>query len=231
MHTQPKKSGLVVAIAIAIATLICGVVVTFVMAPREQSAYESISRLSYLTADQLAAMPPGKEVLFTGVFDGNEPLEHDLIIYERYEWEVDPWDEKDPVWQYLDAAAPSLTVLYQGQTFTVEGAGSVPLGGLVHEFIDQGLTSADGASFNGEYLYDGAIRFRGFMNGDTVTVHATKTGNNTCAPISYTMGTREDLVASMGESSSMTRSVGVMLMVCAPVIAGLALAIYFFRHR
>lgn len=126
---------------------------------------------------------------------------------------------------------PGLTISISGGTATTRPATSAMLSGSLHESVAAG-TGAETATWNGQQLAKGAVRVRGFQNGDLVTVVGTKASTDEIIPDEIFGGDRVELVEYKRSSAQTMFIVGISMMICAPIVLALGvLGALFGRQR
>lgn len=223
----------------SIALCVCGVLFTFVFAPGQALEAARIRSLPSMDADSLAAAAPGADVLVTGWLAGNAPLHGDLpfVAYLLETWEVTPGSttedgetEPDGDWETVERAIPDLTLEVNGQTVQVLSSTTASLGGPLHEEIVPG-NSREQAQYQGEWLPEGSLRYRGFYNGDLITVLGQKAATGGVVPEKLYAGDRVAFEQSETDAARGMLFAGIGMMVCAPILLiGGGLAALFGRR-
>ncbi len=224
---------------LVISALCClsGALMTFVFSPAQAFQALRLSRLPVMDAGTIEAAAPGDTLLFTGTLTGNAPPEHDFdfLAYSVEEWTVTvPRDnESKPYgrWETVETVVPALTVELDGQAISIHQAAKVRLSGVLHEKIVKSTDSIQ-ALYEGELLPSGTRRYRGFLNGDLMTVLGKKASDGGVIPEQLFAGDRIAFEESQRQAAQGLFFAGLCAMAMAPIvlIGGLLYAI-FGRQR
>jgi hypothetical protein len=217
--------------------LLCGGLMAFGLAPAQAIEAYRISRLPLTeNAAQVAAAQPGEELLFTGILNDNPPLldRFDFVAYSVEEWRVtlpsDDSDDAEPSghWETVELVVPALTVELQGQPVLLQETASARLSGNLHTEVVKG-TGLYEADYEGEPLPEGTKRYRGFLDGDLVTVLGKKSTTGSVLPEYIFAGDRLQFEDAQRQASSGLFISGLCLMAFAPVILVGGLLFRLFR--
>jgi hypothetical protein len=240
-NTLRQRLSAVLAVCAASAgCCLCGLVLTFVMAPRQALRSTSIARLPVMAPADVTAAAAGDTVLITGVLDGNAPLRSgsDLVAYTVAEWEVtvtggEDGGESEPRgrWQSRQTETPALSLLVDGQAVALLPASGVRLSGPLHEEVVPGDSrlQADDA---GQPVADGTLRYRGLADGDLTTVLGEKASAGGVTPEDLFAGDRAAFEVSQRQAASNFLIGGIASLVMAPIVlVGGLLAAVLGRRR
>ncbi len=237
-----ERIGVVIAAVIAaIGFCICGALFTFYMAPRQALEASRISNLPMMDAQHVAAAQAGDDILITGALANNLPLFDDsaLVAYSLSEWDVTPPSsdsdsaDTDPTgsWRSVESVVPDLTLDMSGQPVQLLAASNAALSGPLHEelFYAEG---GESAKYNGEWLSEGSLRYRGFYDGDLTTVLGKKAASGGVIPDKLYAGDRVAFEQSEADAAKGMLYAGICFMVLAPIVlVGGVLGAAFGRRR
>jgi hypothetical protein len=240
-HTlRDRLGGVLAALAASAGCCVCGLVLTFVMAPRQGLQAASVARLPNMGPAEVAAADPGDTILISGVLAGNAPLlaGSDLVAYRIDEWQVtvtggEDGGESKPFgrWQSHATTTPELVLETEGQPLQLLASSHVRLSGPLHEALvasDSALVADDA----GEPRADGTLRYRGLANGDPVTVLGEKHAVGGIVPERLFLGDRTAFEASEQQAASNFLISGLASLALAPVVLiGGVLAAVLWRRR
>jgi len=221
---QRIRSVLAIAV-ISLLCLLCGGLTAFGFAPAQAIQAYRISRMP-VTDDvaQVAAAATGEELLFTGVLMDNAPLLDRFVAYSAEEWKVTiPPDEargsSEPAghWESAETVIPALTLDLHGQPVSLQETGSARLSGTLHTQVVKGDSSLQ-AEHEGELLPDGTRRYRGFFDGDLVTVLGRKSADGGVLPEHLFGGDRAQFEESQRQAASGLFMGGLCMMAFAPLL-------------
>ena len=215
--------------------LLCGGLMAFGFAPAQAIQAYRISRLP-VTEDgaQVAAAETGAKLLFTGVLRDNAPLLDRFVAYSAEEWKVtvpseDARGSSEPSghWETAETVIPALTLELDGQPVSLHGTNSARLSGSLHIQMVRG-DSPNQAEYEGELLPDGTRRYRGFFDGDLVTVLGRKSADGGVLPEHLFGGDHLQFVESQRQAASGLFMAGLCMMAFAPLLlVGGALFVLF----
>lgn len=236
-----ERIGAVIAsVFAAIAFCICGLMFTFFLAPRQALEARRIGNLPQMDASYVTAAAPGDDILITGSLQDNPLLlaDSDLVAYHLEEWEVrlpdaDEEGDREPtgLWNTLERVVPDLNLDVGGQNTRLLAATDVTFSGAIHEelILGEGTTTAN---YDGQPLPHGSWRYRGFFNGDLITVLGTKASADGVIPEKMYAGDRVAFEQSEEDAAQGLLIGGIVLMACAPlVLVGGVLGAIFGRRR
>ncbi len=236
-----QRIGAVIASVLA-ALFFCGfgAFFAFVLAPRQAIEAQRISNLPQMDANYVASAPAGEDILVTGTLVDNPPLfdDSELVAYHLSEWQVtlpdansnDDTPEGD--WNTVERVSPDLTLEVGGQRVQVLSASDVSFGGDLHEEIVYG-EGLETATYNGEQLPEGSLRYRGFYNGDLTTVLGKKAASGGIVPEKLYAGDRVAFEQSEQNAAKGMLIGGLIFMACAllVLVGGILSAIFGRRRR
>ena len=231
---QRIRSVLAIA-ALSVLCLLCGGLTAFGFAPAQAVQAYRISRMP-VTEDvaQVAAAETGEELLFTGVLRDNAPLLDRFVAYSAEEWKVtvpsdDTRGSSEPSghWESAETVIPALTLELDGQPVSLRETGSARLSGSLHVQMVRGDSPLQ-AEHEGELLPDGTRRYRGFFDGDQVTVLGRKSADGGVLPEHLFGGDRPQFEESQRQAASGLFMAGLCMMAFAPLllIGGLLWALW-----
>lgn len=219
---------------------ICGVAFTFFFAPQQALEANRISNLPPMDAGYVVSAAPGTDVLVTGYLAGNAPLFNDsaYVAYSLEEWNVTPGSssedgdtEPSGDWNTVERISPDLTLDINGQALQILSSTDVSFGGALHEEMVRGNGSEE-AKYNGDWLPEGSQRYRGFYEGDLLTVLGQKASSGGVVPEKLFAGDRVIFEQSEKDAAKGMLIAGIAMMVCAPIfLVGGGLAAIFGRAR
>jgi hypothetical protein len=235
-----ERIGAVIGVAIAsIFLCACGAVFVFYLAPRQAIRATRVANLPQMDLGYVTAADPGDTILVTGTLAENPALVEgsDLVAFELDTWTVSLPSAEDEDqnsggdWEDAGNQAPALNVQVDGGTIDLLAADVVRFDGSLHEEIAEGagdLTADD----EGRELPDGSLRYRGFYNGDLVTVYGARASNGGVIPEVLFGGDRVAYEAEESDTARGMLTAGIGMIVCAPVLlVGGGLAAVFGRRR
>lgn len=231
---RQRIAGVIGVIVMAIAMLVCGGILAFVVSPGQAMEWRRIQGLPETTSGSLAVANPGDEVVFTGTLDGNEELtEYRLAAYRQSVWEVtsskdsDGNTDYDGSWTEQEKVVPALTVRVSDGSITTIPETTASFG---RPTVTETVESNQGQSVDGHH--EGSLQYEGFRNGDRVTVTGTRTNGGEVLPDRIFGGTREQLVEDIRSGARAAFVGGIALMVCSPVaLVGGIIGVIFGRRR
>jgi hypothetical protein len=218
--------------------LVVGVVLAFVIAPYQALEWRRIDKMPALDADGVAAAAVGEKVVVTGILSGNASLTiRGFAAYELDMWVITPSQNERGSsrgsWQFVKREVPALTLDVDGQSVRTMANNNASLDGAnLHEYYEDG-TGSEQISYHGRFLSHGASRWRGFWDGDTVTVVGQKASTGDVTPAHLFMGDRAQLVEHIRSGSKGTFIGGIACMIGSPVafILGMLGVVFDRRHR
>ncbi|KAA3643280.1 MAG: hypothetical protein DWQ07_22450 [Chloroflexi bacterium] len=233
---RQRIGGVFAAFAFSAGCCVCGAVMTFVLAPNQALEARRISRLPEMDAVYLTSVAAGEEVLLTGTLQGNELLYSDLpyVAFKEETWIVsEPTGDAESNsgrWD-SDTVVPDLDLNVGGQIVVILSATDPRLSGdlLEETILGEGPLEA---TYSGESLPDGTLRYEGFVDGDVATVLGEKATDGGVRPEHLFAGDRAAFETSQEEAASGLFISGIASMVLAPfvLIAGI-LGTIFWRRR
>jgi len=231
---RQRIMGVIGVIVTALAMLVCGGVLAFVVSPGQAMEWRRIQGLPETTSMSLGAAPSGEAVVFTGTLDGNEELtDYRLVAYSQSIWEVssstdqDGNTEYDGSWTEQEKVVPALTVRVSDGVITTIPETTASFG---RPTVTETIESAQGRSADGHN--EGSLQYTGFRNGDLVTVTGTRTSGGKVLPDRIFGGAREQLVADIRSGAKAAFAGGIGMMICSPVVlVGGIIAVIFGRAR
>ena len=237
---RQRLGAAVAAVAASAGCCLCGLVMVFVMAPRQALQAASLQRLPVMDAAAVEAAAPGDTLLVTGVLAGNPPARSGstLVVYESAVWEVELLEseggevgEPSGRWQSQRTQTPALALSVADAAVAVHPAEGVQLGGALREEIVPG-TSDLVDDDNGTPRPAGTIRYRGLADGDLVTVLGDKASVGGLTPRHLFAGDRTAFEASQRQAAGNFLAAGIFSLVLAPVVlVGGLLAALLGRRR
>jgi len=223
----------------AVFLLGCGALMTFVLSPQQELEARRIERMPLMEAADVGSAAVGEELLITGRLDDNPLMDGGFVAYRLDEWEVsypdyddsDSEPEPDGDWRRVEQVVPDLNLLVGTMVVRTLAANDAKLSGPVHEELVYS-DSYDEAQYNGEWVPHGSWRFKGFFNGDLVTVLGKRASAGGILPEEYYAGDRVAFADSKHEAAKGLLIGGMVMMVCAPVVlVGGVFAALFGRRR
>lgn len=234
---RDRISGVFAGIAIGVFMLLCGAIMAFVISPQQALEWRRIEDLPQMDASTLAAVQAGDEVVITGTLQGNAELnDAGMVAYFREQWVVEPPDPEieddkpEGDWKQLDSNIPALALEAQGTVNIL--AGSPKLEGNTRQMVNEAQGTPVGDFSGDEAHAEGSVRTVGFNNGDLVTVQGDKASTGGVAPRRLFGGDRVQLVESIKQSARAAFTIGIGMMICAPLVAvATVLGSIFGRRR
>ena len=232
-----ERIGAALAIAaFSFACCIGGLLMTFVLAPRQAVQANRISHLPDMNADSVHTASVGDSILITGILHGDSQQlgVSDFIAYGGERWDVtvptgvdDSYSEPHGNWASIAPVVPDLTLDLDEQLVTIHAASHVHLGGALHDTVvpgDSTLTADD----QGKPVSDGTTKYHGFMDGDLATVFGKKAADGGLAPEEIFAGDRAAFEESQHQAASGFLISGIFMIFMTPVVffGGLLLAIF-----
>ena len=218
----------------------CGLVFTLFLSPQQKLEATRIDRMPEMDANAVAATASGEDVLFTGRLEGNSVLFGDFVTYVLDEWQVtmpdydsdEPNPEPDGDWNIVERVVPDLSINVDGQIVRTLSTNDAYQNGPLHEVIDESI-SFEEADYIGRSLGDGSLRYRGFYNGDLVTVWGKKAASEGVIPDELYAGDRVAFSESKHKAATGLLIGGICMMALSPVVlvGGLLAAIFGRRKR
>ena len=237
-----ERIGAVIGAVIgSILACLCGLLFTFYLAPQQKSEANRIEKMPIMDATGVNNAPSGEDVLFTGrladnplVVEGDE-----FVAYQLDEWDVtvpeydpdEPNQEPDGDWTTIETVFPDLVINVNGGLVRTLQANSLSLSGPVRETLVYG-DGYEEASYDGELLPEGSMRYRGFYNGDLVTILGKKATSGDVIPDEFYAGDRVSFVEFKHDEAAAMLYVGIAMLACSPVILiGGSLTAIFGRRQ
>ena len=236
---QNRMSAVIAAVGASALVCLCGALMTFVLAPQQALKAYRVSRLPLMDAPYVASAAPDSEILVTGYLQGSQaaPDLQDFIAYSKDRWEVSLSQEGQGTesapsgsWRHEETVVPTLTLDMDGTPVTIHSSSYASLGGNLHETIIDGTGSLQ-ARDGERLLRDGALRYRGFYNGDQVTVFGTKDTNGTIIPADIFAGDRASYETYQKQAAGFLFFGGIAMLVCSPVVLVLGVLGAMFGRR
>jgi hypothetical protein len=237
-----ERIGAVIgAVVGSIALLGCGLLFTLFLAPQQKLEARRIEKIPEMDVKVVNSLSSGEDVLFTGRLRDNPTIleNYDFVAYQMETWDVtipqnDP-DESDQEpsgnWDLVEQRFPELMIEMDGETIQTLNAERVTMSGPLHEVL---LPSPSGtrAKYNGDWLNKGSQRYRGFYDGDLITVLGQKAASGGVVPNEYYAGDRVSFVESKHEAAKIMLIAGISMIVCSPIaLVGGVLTAAFGRRR
>lgn len=228
-------------VVLAMSAFCCGLglLFTFYLAPRQSLEAIGTSRLPQMDAGAVEQAAAGDTLLITGLLEKNEQLfeEEGLVAYRLEEWQVtlpDPEDEgRQPrgEWVDTDIALPDLQLLVDGRPVLVQTSPEAGFAGPVREVVVPG-DGPEAEDSRGQAFAGGTLRYRGFANGDRVTVHGVKASGGGVLPDTLFAGDRVAFEQYQLDNARGLLMAGISMLICAPIVlVGGGLAALFGRRR
>jgi hypothetical protein len=224
----------------SIVLCVCGAAFTFYFAPQQALEANRISNMPQMDAGTVANAAAGTDVLVAGWLAGNAPLFDDspFVAYVLETWDVTPPsssdnadDEPDGDWETVERVLPDLLLDINGQTVQVLSSTSANLSGNLHEQVVRG-EGVEEAQYNGEWLPEGSQRYRGFYEGDLMTVLGQKASTGGIVPEKMYAGDRVAFEQSEKDAAKGMLIAGIVMMICSPIfLVGGGLGAIFGRTR
>jgi hypothetical protein len=241
MQNLRDRIGAVVAAVIgALMACVCGAVMTFYLAPRQALEANRIGNLPQMNAEHVSSSAAGTEIMVTGSLSDNAALfdDSDLVAYTLHEWVVtysedsDGNETVDGSWNFVETTVPDLNLNVGGQVLKVLAASQPSLDGNLREEFAY-TDSLDVADDGVESIPDGSQRYKGFYDGDLVTVLGQKSSTGGVIPEKLFAGDRVAFEQSEVDAAKGLLMGGIAFMACAPVIliGGILGAIFGRRKR
>lgn len=129
-------------------------------------------------------------------------------------------------------ASPLLIVEVTGQAIDVLASGDAAFSGKLRELHVPGEgpnTASDGA----DEIIEGTLRYRGFSNGDVITILGVKASSGGIIPDHLYAGDRVEFEQAQADAAKGLLIGGIVMMTCAPLIlvGGGAAALFGRRRR
>jgi hypothetical protein len=217
--------------------LVLGAFLAFVLSPRQASLARKVERMPDMDAVSVSAAQSGADVLITGQLQDNRVLdEGGFVAYTLQEWEVTPPDTDDDddepkgSWKTRERAAPDLKLEVGGQTVEILRTDGVSMSGPLHEDLIYG-NGWEEAKYDGEWLPEGSLRIRGFLNGDLVTVWGKKASNGGVIPDELYAGDRVAFAGSKRRAAQGLLIAGLCMMGAAPLVLVISILGAIFGRR
>lgn len=237
---KDRAAGVTAAVIAAIAFCCCGAVMTFYLSPRQALQANRIASMPQMDAAYVLDVNPGADILITGELAGNEPLlpEHPFVAYSLETWRVTPPDPDSDSqtasgrWEKTVSSLPALHITVGGKELEILRSDDARLSGGLRETIVPGEGPESAADGEIERP-DGTLRYRGFYDGDLVTVLGVKASTGGVIPEELFAGDRVEFEASQVEAAKGLLYGGIAMLVCAPVVlvGGGLLALFRRRKR
>jgi hypothetical protein len=217
--------------------LVLGAFLAFVLSPRQASLARKIERMPDMDAAAVRAAQSGADILITGQLQDNRVLdEGGFVAYTLQEWEVTPPDpdddddEPEGSWKTRERVVPDLELEVSGQTVQILRADGVSMSGPLHEDLVYG-DGWEEAKYDGEWLPEGSLRIRGFLNGDLVTVWGKKASSGGVIPDELYAGDRVAFSGSKRRAAQGLLIAGLCMMGAAPLVLVISVLGAIFGRR
>jgi hypothetical protein len=224
----------------AVFLFVIGAALAFLLSPQQAALARKIERMPDMDAAAVSAAQAGAQILVTGHLEGNRVLdEGGFVAYTLQEWEVTPPDadddedeEPDGTWKTRERIAPDLNLVVGDQDVQILRADGVSMSGPLHEDLIYG-TGWEEAKYEGEWLPEGSLRIRGFLNGDLVTVWGKRASSGRVIPDELYAGDRVAFADSKRKAAQGLLIGGLCMMGASPfvVVAGIVSAVFGRRRR
>jgi hypothetical protein len=239
-NLRGRMSAVISAVIGSVLLCICGAVMAFVMAPGQAIKASQIAKMPLMDAQTVESAAVGSDILITGLVSGSAPNPSlpDFIAYEQDEWDVTVSKNSDGTpqppsgsWTNSQTFISELALDVNGSSVPVLSSNTVSLGGNLHEQLVDGKGSLQD-QYNGKQLRDGALRYRGFFNGDLTTVYGKKASTGGVIPDELFAGDRVVFEQYQKQMASSLLLMGIGAMICSPVVlVGGVLGAAFGRRR
>ena len=222
-----RISGAFAAVGAAIFMALCGALMAFVLAPGQAVKAANIAKMPQMDAAYVSAAAPGTDILITGNLNGSAPNPQlpDFIAYYSERWEVSENKNTDGTpqppsgnWQHVETVVPNLTLDMSGTPVSVLAANNAMLSGsnLHEQLVPQ--SSAFTADYKGQKLGEGSLRYKGFFNGDLVTILGKKSSGDGVVPEEMFAGDRVAFEKYQKDSAKALLFFGFAAMICSPFV-------------
>jgi hypothetical protein len=226
------RYALLLAGFLSLLLLVLGVLLTFLVVPRQEREWRRIERFPKLDRNGYVAARDGDYAVITGYFQDNPTqTRYELVAYRVDEWTVSRNEDGDDEgrWYTVEVNVPSLAISLPGGVVKTAAVNSLVLSGQVHEFIERGYSRRQ-ASYAGRSLPDGSLRTRGFRNRDLVTVAGRKTAIGDLQPERLHAGDRSGLVDHLRSNVQALRIFGIVMLIIASLPL-LVIMLWIARER
>ncbi|MFM8876128.1 MAG: hypothetical protein ACKOGC_08655 [Anaerolineae bacterium] len=223
-----RIGGAVAAVGAAIFLALCGALMAFVLAPGQAVKAANIEKMPQMDAAYVSSAAPGTDILITGYVNGSAPNPQlpDFIAYDVEQWEVSEIKNTDGTpqapsgsWQHVETVVPELTLDMSGTPITLLSVNNAMLtGSNLHEQLVP-KSSAFTADYEGQKLGEGSLRYKGFFNGDLVTILGKKSSGDEVVPEELFTGDRAAYEQYQKDSAKALLFMGFAAMICSPFIA------------
>lgn len=228
------------AVVAAVAFCCCGALMAFYLSPQQALQANRIAGLPQMDAGFVAEAEPGEDLLVTGVLAGNDSAlpEQGFVAYTTEIWQVTPpapdseSGEASGRWESSGVTLPALTIRVGGEDVAVLRSTGARLSGPLREVVVPG-PGQETAHEGDRSLPEGSLRYRGFFEGDLITVLGVKASSGGIIPEELFAGDRVEFEESQVEAAKGLLFGGIAMMVCAPVVlvGGGLLAVFRKRRR
>jgi len=224
---------------VSICFLVMGAAMAFWLSPQQALEWRRIEGLPELDATAYNAVATGEDVAITGTLIDNPAQTDDgLVAYVQEEWDVsissssdDSDSEPSGSWKTVDTVVPPLTLSVAGGNIKTVAASSADLDGDTHSTAIKRGQGTEQAEYEGQLLPEGSTRMQGFSNGDLVTVVGSKASTGDLIPHRLFGGDRVQLIENIRSSAQTTFTVGIVMMICSPLVLVLGVLGALFGRR
>jgi hypothetical protein len=220
---RERIKAVIAAVFAAIFFCLCGVIMTFVMAPGQGLKARRIANLPQMDAQSVQNAAIGDDVLVSGI------LRSDTVGWVAFvtdEWQVsepaESSEDSEPSgsWRNSQTAVSDMVIEVNQQDIDILASSSASIRGpLPEELIfpsdETGLLQAE---YDGEFIPEGTVRVRGFEGGDLMTVLGTKASTGGIVPDELYFGDRVAFEESEANAARGLLIAGICFMVLAPLI-------------
>lgn len=206
----------------------CGVLLAFVLYPKQALEAQRIDRLPALAAEDVAAAAPGEEILVTGRLEDNPSISPGgFVAYMRQTWQVTVPTPSSSTsnqrgtptgsWKTVERLVPELSLSVDGRVVTILRSDTAIMSGPLHERLMRALAWWE-AEYEGQMLAEGSERVRGFWDGDLVTVLGSKASAGGVIPEEMFMGDRVAFAAYKKNAARGLFFFGLCMLGVAPIV-------------
>ena len=222
---KDRTGGVIVSVIASIIFCCCGAVMAFYISPRQALEANRIANLPQMDAAFVIDAEPGEDLLVSGrLVDNRVSVEDTEFVAHKLErWTVTLPDEDSnsttPTgkWSTVEFISPSLTFQVTGETFNILASEDAQFSGPLHEDVIPG-EGPESASDGTEDLRDGTLRFKGFFDGDIITVLGVKASTGGIIPDQLFFGDRVEFEESEADAAKGLLFGGIFMLACAPII-------------
>ncbi|GAB4469856.1 MAG: hypothetical protein Kow00124_05440 [Anaerolineae bacterium] len=205
-----------------------GAVVMFFVAPLTAQTANLIDEMPRPDAAELETLPPGTQVVISGVLEGNTTFDGDMVAFRRMvlmpaasprQEEVEEAGGQPMAWIDGGVFLPPLTVAVADGLITLVPGEDILMSGTLIEAVLQ----PDGTPAEGETLPLGTRHYQGLRNGDAITAVGVRTTAGQVAVTRIYGGTLQQMMAEYRRPQRTWQVIGAALMVIG-VISGVLTA-------